>query len=368
MSGGAVTLNATADGATSYVFSFVGGPNSILGLPQTVPSGSGAASTGSIAFPANNTISPQSYTFRVVATGPGGTSASVDLIVVVPPTPQLIGARVGDGSDETASGEWWDRDAAMSTPDNAVWIYGDTSVFTKLAGPARGTHKRDDIGNTGALNGTEKVGTGGVKPGPYPGVPASALTIPGIRFWPKGLCYFRPEGGTPLTSDAFITFARVNYQGGSSFPTLGWGYAWRGNVYNAEYNTGADYTIAPRVVSGAVYGHRLDFTNWVVMERLLGFGAGQPEVACAQPMGLESHCVFNPHNGYYYCVSTIYDGIWHLSRSIDNYASFQEIASGAMTGTNSRNPYPHVTPFGIMVTWYDNTVHHTVGVLTNEPS
>lgn len=156
--GGAITLAATATGASSYVFAYVGGSPAVTVSSTPVLSTLGSAQSESIVLPTNSANAGNVYTFSCIATGPGGTSSALDCTVTVPATPTLIGAVTGDGSDETASGEWWDRDAAMSTPDNVYWIYGDSNLFNKVSGAKGPTNIRNLLGSTYAISGVEQIG------------------------------------------------------------------------------------------------------------------------------------------------------------------------------------------------------------------
>lgn len=360
-SGGGLTLDAAASDATSYVFAFVGGPTAITGLPQTVPSSSGSAVTSTIAFPANTTNSPRVYTFSVQAVGPGGATSVTQFTVTVPPTPALILS-----SAETASGEWWDRDAAQSTPDDAYWVYGDSNIFTKVSGAKGPTNKRNLLGSTYALNGVEAIGpvnaSGGggtphVAPGPYPtaspgGLPASTSTV---RRWPTGICYF---SGQP-----FLTYAIVTVSGGT-FTVTGWGYAYGGGHYE-ENNTGVNF-INPRVVSGVVYGHRFGGVfDWHVYERALLSGASETQLPSTYPAMWENNGTFDGVSTYYVVGPSVAPdtgpGVWTCWQSTD-FVNWTVRATGAFAN-KSRTFYPHWTQFGLLITWHDSVLGHTVGVL-----
>lgn len=238
---------------------------------------------------------------------------------------------------ETAANpdEYWQRDGGMSTLDNNIWVWGDSP---RVLASNHNTSVGMTWGSTWALNGVEQ--------GQFNGVERTSDTD--LR-WPSGVIRY-PGTGLPL-----VTFARVNPSAG--YADIGWGYSYNGSVTTSTETSGIGAWGSPRLVDGVIWVQRLtDYPECLIKTKELTGGDGT-EVTFTNmpPWGLELNTQWGNEQSF---------AVRNAIPTFEVYRTFDrihwELVASVTVEANSRNPWPHATSYGLLLTWWDGSLQHQV--------
>ncbi len=236
---------------------------------------------------------------------------------------------------ETAANpdEYWERDGGMSTLDNRTWIWGDSP---RVLASNHATSVGMTWGSTWALDGVEQ--------GQYTGIVRASDTD--LR-WPNGVVMFE---GYPL-----VTFVRVNPS--DSYNVVGWGYSYNGSVTLSTETGGIGNWSSPRIVNGEVWVQRqTQYPECLIKTRKLTDSPGAEVTFSAMPpWGLEMNTQWGTEQAL---------AVRNAEPTFEVYRTFDrvkwDLVASVTVEVDSRNPWPHVTSYGLLLTWWDGSLSHQV--------